>query len=179
MHLKIVSAESEPPQVGFAATIARRPGERREPISLVVPPSFARAAREIGLPLALAVELALERAVAEAELRAVGCAELWPEIVAVARLATVTAAAPTHARYLRALTLGRHQTEETDADECVLEAPLRLFPRVLDVYAETALTGDRLGEALALEVAAVGSGRLIIEWVLLQALASLADATER
>jgi hypothetical protein len=142
----------------------------------------------MALPLPLAVELALERAVAYAELRGAGSAGLWPTVVAAARGSTIVAVAPTHTRYLRALTFGRlrmNTPNASDTGDQPLDVAVRLFPRVLEVAPEEALTTAALAEALVLEIAAVGSGRLMIEWVLLRALGqpsadpALGDGLER
>jgi len=127
----------------------------------------------MALTQSLAVELALERAIARAELDHGGAAHLWATVITAAKSATVATVAPTNARYLRALTFGRLQADTSSAPalEPQVDVPVRLFPRVLEIEPTEALTPDALEEALLLEVAAIGSGRLMIEWVLLHALA--------
>jgi len=162
--------------------VCRRPGERREPLSLAVPATFAVAAAELGLSVALAVELALERAVAYLELESAGCAQLWSNVVLTARTSRIDNVASTNARYLRTLTLARRNTASAQASaDSPIDVPLRFFPRVQSVEPTAALTPAGLEEALALEVAAVGSGRLMLEWIALTALrlrsAAVGDAS--
>jgi hypothetical protein len=166
MHLHVVANAPEP--IGpYVAPPPRRPGERREPlVDLVVPAAFAAGARELQLAVPVAAELALERAIAVADLRRAGAARDWEEIVAIARRSQVSAVAAPYATYLRSLTFGRLRGSPVADDDAVIDVPLRLFPRVAAIDYAQALTVANLEEALLLEVAAVSSGRIMTEWVL-------------
>jgi len=173
MHLRLVPPPDAAPHDGAPVDACRRPGERREPVSLALPPAFVAAALELGLTVPLAVELSLERTIARAELTACGREDLWSRIVAAARATRVESVASTYARYMRSLTVGRrqaHAASATTASSGPIDVPLRLFPRVLTIDQADALTSCSLQEALLLEVAALASGRLMTEWVALTAL---------
>jgi hypothetical protein len=121
------------------------------------------------LPIALGTELALERAVAFEELRRLDLVELWPGLLREAHEARVGAAiAAPYARYLRSLNMRSEGCDESG--DVIIDVPLRLFPRVQEVDLLAALTTESLDEALALEIAAVASGRVMTEWVLAKAL---------
>lgn len=122
------------------------------------------------MDIPVAVELALERALAFADLRQAGASDSWVAILAVARTTQITAVAAPYAGYLRALTFGRLGHAATRDAATIVDVPLRLFPRITAIDPADALTVAKLEEALLLEIAAISTGRLMTEWVLSAAL---------
>jgi hypothetical protein len=177
--LKLLAAPPRPPRPPYipARRLPRRPGERREPLVVpLLPHALTQAAAERGLDLGCAVELCLERALVVRDLADVGVASLYPRLLALASTTRVRRALPpAKARYLQVLLAALdHRSEltaeEHGASEAVIDIPLRLFPRVVDVVPSAQLDASALDEALRLEVAAVGSGRSMSEWAALAAL---------
>ncbi len=164
--------------------LPRRPGERREPLSVDLSPALAAAAAAHGLDLACAAELCLERALIAADLVTLGRRQLLQALLALVGSATVNRPLPpAKARYLQMLLAARAGALPTAAPDApiaigtdgagdtIVDVPLRLFPRVLDVAEQlTACGAEELIEALALEIAAVSDGRTMSEWAALAAL---------
>jgi hypothetical protein len=155
--------------------MTRRPGERREPLSVQVPLVLAAAAAERQLDAACAAELCLERALVVADLAALGRSGLYKPLLVAAPEATVTRPLPgAKARYLQMLLAARlykRATADTTDGNSVVDVPLRLFPRVIEVVDQLTASGDaELAEALELEIAAVSDGRTMCEWAALAAL---------
>lgn len=177
--LKLLAAPARPPRPPHipARRPPRRPGERREPLVVPhLPLELGQAAAERGFDLGCAVELCLERALVVRDLADVGVASLYPRLLALAATTRVGRALPAaKAHYLQvllaALDRGSEPTaKEHGAKETVIDIPLRLFPRVVDVVPSAQLDANALDEALRLEVAAVGTGRSMSEWAVLAAL---------
>jgi|SRR6266545_4423738 len=165
--------------------LPRRPGERREPLSVDLSPALAAAAAARGLDLACAAELCLERALIAADLVTLGRRQLYKPLLALVGSATVNRPLPpAKARYLQMLLAARAGALRTDAPgapiaidgtdgagDTVVDVSLRLFPRVLDVAEQlTTSCAEELIEALALEIAAVSDGRTMSEWAAVAAL---------
>jgi hypothetical protein len=150
----------------------RRSGERREPLQDIrLPPDFLRACLGRSVHPAVVAELAVEAAVATEEFARIGVGELWPAVVEAAARARLTGIPSPQRAYLRALTLGSgyHPKLAMDPDDVVVEIPIRLFPRALAVL-ESAFSSSFVADGLALEIAAVSSGRTMMEWTLVTAL---------
>jgi hypothetical protein len=177
-RLQLLAAPQRSGRVRYVAPrrMPRRPGERREPLSVQLELPLLKAACERGLAPATAAELCLERALVRADLAELQQLGIYVRLVGVAAATTVSRSLPqSKALYLRLLLLARDGVEVADgvgADlDTGIDVPLRLFPRVLDVVEELAGCGHlELGEALTLEIAAVSQGRTMTEWAALAAL---------
>jgi hypothetical protein len=155
----------------------RRPGERREPLSTRVCAALVAAAARRGLEPDCAAELCLERALVIADLAALGRAEFYEQLLALAERTTLTLPLPgAKADYLQMLLASRGRQQVPGiatgtALETIVNVPLRLFPRVADIAYNLASSGEEeLVEALALEIGAVSEGRTMSEWAALAAL---------
>ena len=176
--LQLLAPPTRPPRPPYfpSRRLPRRPGERREPLALpVLPDEFAAAVKARGLELACAIELCLERALVLRDLADLGLTAAYPKLLAAAAETPIRRAlAPAKANYLQMLIAAldhpvTHDGERTRTD-AIVDVPLRLFPRVLDV-AEAALLGpDELAQALRLEIASTSDGRTMSEWAALAAL---------
>jgi hypothetical protein len=160
-----------------ARRLPRRPGERREPLVVPrLPRLLALAATQRGLELGCAVELCLERALVVRDLEELGLASLYPQVLSLAGGTRVRRSLPpAKARYLQVLLAALDRRADAAAEdggmgEAVIDIPLRLFPRVVDILACAQLDACALDEALRLELAAAGTGRSMSEWAALAAL---------
>jgi hypothetical protein len=151
-----------------------RPGERREPITDVcLEESFIEAAGERGLSLPVAVELAVERALALDDLRRLGLSDVFFIVLERARRQKFTTPLPgSFQAYRRALL--QVEPREIDATERArpVTLPLRFFPRVLGLDQRSALTAKGIEEARTLELAALCTARTMSEYVLYAACAT-------
>jgi hypothetical protein len=130
-----------------------------------------------GLEVGCAVELCLERALVRRDLTAAGELMTYPRLLAFADAASVRRALPAaKATYLQMLLVARSRSAtlpdpQNGISDMVVDVPLRLFPRVIDVVEEMDAVGPlQLDEALRLEVAAASDGRTMSEWAALAAL---------
>jgi hypothetical protein len=156
--------------------LPRRPGERREPLALPnLPTALVVAATASQLELGCAIELCLERALVVRDLSELGRSDLYPPLLELVASARIRRGLPTaKARYLQTLLAARERPgfmpdSERGGSDTVVDVPLRLFPRVLDVVNE-GFDAQQLDEAIRLEVAAVADGRTMSEWAALSAL---------
>lgn len=101
----------------------------------------------------------------------------YPRLLAFADAASVRRALPAaKATYLQMLLVARSRSAtlpdpQNGISDMVVDVPLRLFPRVIDVVTEMDAVGPlQLDEALRLEVAAASDGRTMSEWAALAAL---------
>jgi hypothetical protein len=177
-ELKLLAAPPRPARAAYVPPrrLPRRPGERREPLALTnLPTAFAAAATASQLELGCGVELCLERALVVRDLSELGRTDLYPPLLELAASARVRRGLPTaRARYLQMLLAARDwpgfmPDSERGGSDTVVDVPLRLFPRVLDVVNES-FDAQQLEEAIRLEVAAVADGRTMSEWAALSAL---------
>ncbi len=146
----------------------RRPGELHEPVP--VPPASTvaveRAAAAAGVSTGTAVRLLIELALVRRDVAAVGRAGVEPQLDAAAASAVVCRRlSAAEADYVRGLRRG------CAGGPTLATVPVRLVGRVAEVDVESALAGD-LPRAVAWEVAAVLSGRTMLEWALMTASAS-------
>jgi hypothetical protein len=154
----------------------RRPGERREPLSVRVGGELVSAAGGRGLSVEAAAELCLERALIVGDLVAAGCVVLLPRLIVEATATSVARSLPVaKAHYLRLLLTAREHaaaasTLENSSGDRTVDVSLRLFPRVLEVVNLDRCGDSELREALQLEIAAVSDGRTMSEWAALTAL---------
>jgi hypothetical protein len=178
-QLKLLAAPTRPMRLPYVPLrrLPRRPGERREPLALDVSPTLVVAAAGSRLELGCAVELCLERALVIRDLAALGQLHVYERLLALATTTPVSRALPAaKARYLQMLLATRdRQAVPLDAagggGDAMVDVPLRLFPRVIDVVDEVASAGpEQLAEALQFEVAAASDGRTMSEWAALAAL---------
>jgi len=142
-----------------------RPGELCEPSGIALSPGLRRAARETGVPSALAVTVVIERSLIIAEL-----AETAETMVAwldkratVRRQLPLAKANADYARMLVAALNGRLPALLADAPPEVV--PSRLADRARGASA-TDLVGEALRPALTWELASVRTGRTMTEWAL-------------
>jgi len=145
-----------------------RPGEGREPLTgVLVDRRFAAAAAGRGVALAVATELTLERALVLADLESLDRANLFPGLLASAKHQRFVTPLPGPYRSYRASLLEAEPRAlgEAELDEPVA-VPLRLFPRVLALKYGEVLTEGALDEAIALELAALCTGRTMSEYAL-------------
>jgi hypothetical protein len=165
-----------PPYVPVAR-MPRRPGERREPLPFFrVPPPLAAKAAERGLDLRCAVELCLEQALLVRDLDELGRLSIYPQLLEIAAATRMKRALPApKARYVQMLLaasggLPVAVSTEPRTSDAIIDVPLRLFPRVLDVVEGTAFGATALDDAVRLEIASVSDGRSMVEWAALTAL---------
>jgi hypothetical protein len=179
--LQLLAPPARPARVPYlpARRPQRRPGERREPLNVDLAPPLLEAAARRRLDAACAAELCLERALVIADLVALERPRLYEPLLTAATAVRVARPLPAaKARYLQMLVaaLDRCQADAADADapvdsDVVVDVPLRLFPRVIDVADELPTCGDdEVAEALRLEIAAASTGRTMSEWAALTAL---------
>jgi hypothetical protein len=177
-ELKLLAVPPRPARAAYVPPrrLPRRPGERREPLALTnLPTAFAVAATASQLELGCAAELCLEHALVVRDLSELGRSDLYPPLLELAGSARVRPGLPTaKARYLQMLLAARERSgfmpdSERGGNDTVVDVPLRLFPRVLDVVNE-GFDAQQLDEAIRLEVAAVADGRTMSEWAALSAL---------
>jgi hypothetical protein len=176
-RLQLLSPPTRPSRVAYVPSrrVPRRPGERREPLSIDVPRCLRELADARGIDPACAAELCLERALVLSDLAAVDCSNLYDELLKRASSAPITLPLPgAAASYLQTLLVARdHRDLAASAapDQMPLTVALRLFPRVYSVIDELGRFGEvELGQALALEIAAVANGRTMSEWAAVAAL---------
>jgi hypothetical protein len=144
-----------------------RPGERREPLpGLLCKQHFVEAVADRGLSLGTAASLTLERACVVGDLETLGLSQCLADLLLAAddQRFMVALSAP-YRRYRDHLASGRSDSRPQDLAGPVV-VPLRLFPRVLDIDYEQALTAAALKEAIALELAALCVGRTMSEYAL-------------
>lgn len=166
-HLQIVPPP--PPMPTFRPGPPVRPGQRREPLlALTVGISFATAAADRGLSLGVAIELALERALVFADLKLIRQADRFADLLVAAQRQRFVAPLPgAYGRYQASLLrTRRHRLNNVELDEPVA-VPLRFFPRILELDYDEALDPMAIDEAVALELAALCSGRTMTEYALL------------
>ena len=176
-RLELLSPPARPSHVTYVPSrrVPRRPGERREPLSIDVPPGLRELAEARGIDPACAAELCLERALVLSDLAAVDCSHLYEELLKRASSAPITLPQPgATASYLQTLIAARdHRDLAASAapDQVPLTVALRLFPRVYSVIDELGRVGEiEVDQALALEIAAVANGRTMSEWAAFAAL---------
>jgi hypothetical protein len=157
--------------------LPRRPGERREPLTLPrLPNNLAVAAEARGLELSCAVELCLERALVLRDLADLDRLGLYARVLdRAARTPVRRPLSPAKARYLQMLVTARDRPPvpsgaDSSKNKAVVDVPLRLFPRVLDIVDEAILGDCDLHAALQIEIAAVSDGRTMSEWAAFAAL---------
>jgi hypothetical protein len=170
-RLRMVPAP--PPVPTFKPNRPVRPGERREPLpTLTIDLRFADAAATRGLSVAVAVELALERALVLADLELVGQGDRYADLLSSARNQRFVAPLAAPYRHYRSALRDR-SPRDLDKDELnePTAVPLRLFPRVLEIDYELALDPSVIDDAVALELAALCAGRTMSEYGLLFAAA--------
>jgi hypothetical protein len=140
-----------------------------------LPGALASAAAARNLDLGCAVELCLERALVVRDLADVGLLATYPRLLEFAGSARVERALPpSKSRYLQMLLAALDRPtpldRDGDATDAVIDVPVRLFPRVLDLGDGSPLGACELDEALRLEVAAASNGRPMSEWAAVAAL---------
>lgn len=158
---------------------------RRDPSAggsgrLVLPKSarlqaFVAEASAVGLDVADAVRLALERslAIADASLFAIDVVTARRLLGGAARRARPERPlTPDHARYVRELTAARPRQPADVSDGLRVTVPERVLVRARGEVRQTALRPAAVAEMVAWEVAATLAGRTMGEW----ALATLAGA---
>jgi hypothetical protein len=177
-ELKLLAVPPRPARAAYVSPrrLPRRPGERREPLALPnLPTALVVAATASQLELGCAIELCLESALVVRDLSELDLSDLYPPLLELAASARVRRGLPTaKARYLQMLLAARERPgfmsdSERGGSDAVVDVPLRLFPRVLDVVNEC-FDARQLDEAIRLEVAAVADGRTMSEWAALSAL---------
>lgn len=157
---------------------ATRAGDRHEPWTLPASPALERladTAHAAGVEFELAARLAIEHALACADLRALGIAPAALDAAAAGeRVAGELDAAD--CAYLRRLTQRREVARRDDGELVCVGLPARLTARLLQADLDALLAAAAVEQALAWEIAAVVSGRTISEWAPLTALRTLAPA---
>jgi hypothetical protein len=141
----------------------RRPGELHEAVPLPprAGPVVERAAAAAGLPSGTAARLLIEAALVRVDLAAIGQRAAESRLDAAAAGAVVCRRlSAAESDYVCGLRRGR------TTDRTVATVPVRLIGRLAEVDLEVALAGD-LPRAVGWEVAAVLSGRTMLEWALI------------
>lgn len=148
------------------AHVARRPGEMHESIPLddATSAKVASQAASWGVNMDVAATVLLEAGLAVSDLRSEGSV---PVGVDGPPQMALTAA---HAAYVRSLTVGRQSRRQTTGHSTSVAVPVRLIPRLANQSVDHLLDVVDLGVAISWEVAAVGEGRTMAEWVFLRAL---------
>jgi hypothetical protein len=163
--------------------VARPDPAGRESHPLVLPASprlqaFVAESSAAGLDVVNAVRLALERSLAimDASLFGVDVVTARRLLGGAARRARPERAlTPTHAAYVRELTVTRPRQPTDVSDGLRVTIPERVLVRARGEVRQTALRPAVVGEMVAWEVAATFAGRTMGEW----ALATLAGARRR
>jgi hypothetical protein len=148
------------------AHVSRRPGEMHEPLPLggSATAKVASQAAGWGVNLDVAATLLLEAGLAIGDLRS--GAGIPVEVNGPPQMALTAA----HAAYVRSLTVGRQSRRRAAGRSTSVAVPVRLIPRLANQSVDQLLDAVDLGVAISWEVAAVGEGRTMAEWVLLRAL---------
>jgi hypothetical protein len=177
--LRLLAPPMRPARAPYvpSSRMPRRPGERREPLTLPgLPPGLTTAAARYGLDVGCVAELCLERSLLVRDLRELGRSAMYPRLIETAAVTGIRRALPAaRARYIQMLLAATHRgpsgaEREPATTDVVIDVPLRLFPRVLDVVADTAFEPTEVRDALKFEIAAASEGRSMSEWAALTTL---------
>lgn len=147
------------------AETPRRPGELHEALRLPTRTlkGLAECAASAGIAIDVAASLALEAGHLRMRLRQLRGLHPHPGLIS-------TALPEASARYLRSLTVGRRPYSTPGRMPSSVAIPVRLVPRLGATDVERLIDLAALEQAVAWEVAAVGAGQTMSEWVLEQLL---------
>jgi hypothetical protein len=163
--LRLLSSDPLPPLplAGdlLDAETPRRPGELHEPLVLTADAARRLRARaaDAGLSVDIAASLLLEAGM---------LLERWPAAAGLTADGDppVLALPEASARYLRSLTVARRPRRPSDHQHRTVAVPVRLVPRLTAAGdLERLIEAPDIEHAVALEVAAVLTGRTMSEWV--------------